>query len=612
MAYLTLIFPVAALGFVALVFSEYFPVLECPREMGRVSAAERALTRRDGAAVLVISLAYALAAFTNLGVNTAPQTFCRFTERGQYALVELDEPREIGALMYYSGLYSGSYRLQFSADGEEWVDQTAMTQEHGDLFKWQYAELAEGNGSVRFVRVIAAERLWLGEIALFDAAGERIGAEHLIYDDGCRTLFDEPDTVPDEPGYLNSSYFDEIYHARTAFEHVKNVSPYEISHPPLGKLIISLGVRLFGMTPFGWRFMGTLVGVLMLPVMYVFLKKLFGKTSVAACCTAVFAFDFMHFTQTRIATIDTYAVFFILLMYLFMYLYLSAERGAKMPRRPWLPYLALAGLSFGLGAACKWTCIYAGAGLGVLWLGDRVLRGVRLCRAGRKWHYIYETAENTLWCLLFFVIVPCLVYYLSYYPYGRANGLEGAGMYFTREYLDLVLENQRFMFSYHSGVTATHPYSSSWYQWIVDARPILYYLKYFGDGTKSSFGAFVSPLLCWGGMFALLCVGYAAIRQRDGRTAFILLGYLAQLLPWVLVTRITFEYHYFPCTVFLVLALGYVFAHLDALGGRRWPLYSFTAVSLALFAAFYPVLSGMRVPEWYSHNLLAWFPSWPF
>ncbi|MBR2717342.1 MAG: glycosyltransferase family 39 protein, partial [Oscillospiraceae bacterium] len=50
--------------------------------------------------------------------------------------------------------------------------------------------------------------------------------------------------------------------------------PYEITHPPLGKAIISLGIRLFGMTPFGWRFMGALTGVLMVPLMYLLVKQL--------------------------------------------------------------------------------------------------------------------------------------------------------------------------------------------------------------------------------------------------------------------------------------------------------------------------------------------------
>ena len=34
------------------------------------------------------------------------------------------------------------------------------------------------------------------------------------------TLIDEQRTVAAYPSYLNSTYFDEIYHARTAFEHL--------------------------------------------------------------------------------------------------------------------------------------------------------------------------------------------------------------------------------------------------------------------------------------------------------------------------------------------------------------------------------------------------------
>ena len=93
------------------------------------------------------------------------------------------------------------------------------------------------------------------------------------------------------------------------------LEPYENTHPTLGKLIISVGIRIFGMNPFGWRFMGTLFGVLMLPALYHFLKRLFGSTFLCTAGTVLFAFDFMHYVQTRIATIDTYAVFFIILMY---------------------------------------------------------------------------------------------------------------------------------------------------------------------------------------------------------------------------------------------------------------------------------------------------------
>ena len=45
---------------------------------------------------------------------------------------------------------------------------------------------------------------------------------------------------------------------------------YENTHPPLGKVIMAVGVLIFGMCPFGWRFLGTLFGVLMVPIIYNF------------------------------------------------------------------------------------------------------------------------------------------------------------------------------------------------------------------------------------------------------------------------------------------------------------------------------------------------------
>ena len=101
--------------------------------------------------------------------------------------------------------------------------------------------------------------------------------------------------VPELISWKNSAVFDEIYHPRTAYEHIIGAEPYEVSHPPLGKLIMGLGIRMFGMTPFGYRFMGTLFGVLMLPILYHLLKQLFGRTRLCFAGTLLFAFDFMHF-----------------------------------------------------------------------------------------------------------------------------------------------------------------------------------------------------------------------------------------------------------------------------------------------------------------------------
>lgn len=585
MVYITYLCPILLILFIFLLGYRFAGALAVGnlRPAGR----ENTMTKRDGLLLLVIVLAYGIRAFWGLGDLTAPQTFTHFDGEASVTL-ELEQPGQVDEVLYYTGLNTGWYSLSISDDGENFTDIAQLEQPYSSLFAWRTAETEPF--TCRYVRLTADRELYLGAFVLRDSAGEILPLTAL--DGEGAHLTDEGDTIPETPSYLNSTYFDEIYHARTAYENIQEVYPYETSHPPLGKLILSIGIRLFGMTPFGWRFMGTLTGVLMLPVLYLFLKRLFGNTAVSVCGTLVFAFDFMHFVQTRLATIDSYAVFFVLLMYYFMYRFVTE-------RKMWC--LALSGIAFGLGAASKWTCIYAGAGLAVIWLLHWVLRL-------KREKDVRALVENILFCLVFFVALPCAVYYASYYPYGKAIGLDGPGMYLDPKYAKLVWDNQVSMFTYHVGVDATHPYSSSWYQWLFDARPILYYLHY-GTGTKSAIACFVSPLLCWGGLFAMVGMVYLAFWRRDNKAGFILLGYLAQLVPWMFVKRITFEYHYFACTVFLTLALFYALDVLRRSGKRgKYAMYAVTLVSVLLFAAFSPVLTGTDTAM---TTGLKWLPSWP-
>lgn len=592
MAALRIILPAAAIALTLALFLQLAWPARTP--------IPRRTSRRGGIGIAVLTAVYAVAAFTGLGSARDPQRFCTL-EAGESAVLALDGVHSIDTVWYYTGLYTGEYTLAYSDDGITYTAAGTMPQGYADLFKWLQPQPADAApASAAYVRVTASAHLELGELALLDTQGERIAVREITGPASAAALCDEADTVPASSTYYNSSYFDEIYHARTAYEHLRGVYPYEVSHPPLGKVILSLGIRLFGMTPFGWRCMGALFGVAMLPLMWDLLRRMFRDDRVALCGAALLAFDFMHLTQTRIATIDSFATLFILLMYLLLYRYFTEGR---------LRHLAACGVAFGVGAATKWTCLYAGAGLGVLLALHWVFQGVQAHRDGDGRRYVRRLLGNIGFCLVFFVLVPGMIYYASYYPYGAARGLHGAGMYFTREYAAIVLENQRFMFTYHAGLVATHPYASRWWQWLLDLRPILYYLSY-GDGTVSTIGAFVNPLLCWGGLLALPVLVYHAVR-RDRTALFLLVGYLAQVLPWVFISRLTFEYHYFAATLFLVLALGYVFDRLRQ-RGYFGIVYAFTAASGALLALFYPVLTGVTVTRSYAWNVLKWLPDWPF
>ena len=106
---------------------------------------------------------------------------------------------------------------------------------------------------------------------------------------------------------------------------------------------------------------------------------------------------------------------------------------------------------------------------------------------------------------------------------------------------------------------------------------------------------------------------YTAIFRKDRTAGFIVIAYLAQLLPWLLVPRLIFAYHYFPCVIFLVLSLAYVFK-IIRLESKHWKVSigSFLLVSILLFVMFYPALSGMRVNNANATKLLGWLPTWPF
>lgn len=136
------------------------------------------------------------------------------------------------------------------------------------------------NDSYRYIRLTTlSDNTSLNELVLTDTNGNTVKIRDHI---GGDSLFDEQDGYRKAITFRSGTYFDEIYHARTAYEIAHGMSNYEWTHPPLGKVFISLGVRMFGMNPFGWRIIGVLFGIGMIPFMYFFGRRLFKNRTWAA------------------------------------------------------------------------------------------------------------------------------------------------------------------------------------------------------------------------------------------------------------------------------------------------------------------------------------------
>jgi dolichyl-phosphate-mannose-protein mannosyltransferase len=587
------------------------------------------LSRIDYLLIAGLTLAYAAGAFTHLGSLRAPQTCWSPSRAGETAYLDLGEAKGVGRIAYFMGLGEGAYSLELSADGRSWTGRSKLEQpSRFEKLEWR---TLSPDATARYMRVtVDTPGAALCEIGAFDGSGRRTlrltaapppsGGERGA---GASLLVDEPGTVTDQPSFLSGMYFDEIFHARTAYEHLHRLEPTETTHPPLGKDIMALGIAAFGMTPFGWRFMGTLFGVAMLPVLYLFAHRLFRRTELAFLASFLFALDFMHFVQTRIATIDTYAVFFVILMYFFMHGYLTRDFWRARTRELLVPLL-LSGVAFGLGAASKWSVLYGGAGLAIVLFASLLARGREYLAARRVLSAGVGAADRERalavqrafprralavlgWCVICFVVVPGLLYLLAYVPFLLVPG-PGHGV---RD----VLASQAGMYRYHSNVTQSHPFSSAWWQWPLMQRPAWYYMGGgLPAGEVSSIVAMGNPAVWWPGIAAVGAGVWLALRRRDASIAFVLVGLFSQLAPWALAPRkLVFIYHFFPCVPFLILAVVYG-AKVLVERHRAFVVVvgAYCAVVLGLFALFYPILSAMPVKREFVLHWLRWFDSWIF
>lgn len=109
---------------------------------------------KDLLPLFVITALYAAVAFTGLGDKQAPESFCSFSERGRYVIIELPSETPISRISYYSGLHTGRYYLQYSLDGENYTDEAVMEQKYSDLFKWHDATLSEIGKGTKYIRII--------------------------------------------------------------------------------------------------------------------------------------------------------------------------------------------------------------------------------------------------------------------------------------------------------------------------------------------------------------------------------------------------------------------------------------------------------------------------
>ena len=596
------------------------------------------LDRKSVALMLLITLIYSLLAFFRLGTDKIPQTSIYLDRKGQSVTVELKEPSEVSRFCLYK--WRGrkkdiTIETRLSPDDPWHV--AYGPEELSSHMRWKTLDL-DVEGKVKFVRItFEGKEITLAELCVLDKNDQPLEItvpkewnKNLTDVDKLDNLTDEQELLDADSSSLTFAYFDEYLYALTANAYIHGGTGLENTHPVLGKVVESLGIRIFGMNSIGWRIMGTLSGILMLPVFFFLARRVLRNNKWALVATFLMAVEAMHYTQTRLATIDSFPLLFILLAYLFMLRYYQhpTVEGEKVN-------LFLSGLAFGLACSFKWIGAYAGVGLAVVFFAFFVSK----IRAYRKedpdfytGRYIASTVAS---CVVFFVMVPAAVYIGSYLPvafgpFSEIQGWKG------------VWENQKYMWNFHSTLEQTFDFSSKWWGW-----PLMIggFSSYFGTsltGLKSRIIVTGNPLIWWASVPAVLYAIYGFLFGRKVRTPYLrtapgegelldtgaleagwkplkpwarierfdagvflaVVAYLCQYVPWMLVSRELFIYHYFASAEISILLITWALKRWSANSrAGRITTWIYLGLAALAFACMFPILNGFFVDGWYAEIL---------
>lgn len=582
----------------------------------------KGITCLEIASITALTILFLLFASLNMGSVMMPSSCWHPMSAGEE---ELQVVFDFGSVQQMKEVYiflGDEKRTKFDVYGgtppDNWKILSSYDNDpakHVHFCSWERINL--GNKSTRFLKfVFDAEESEgkIGEILVISAENEKIEPVKVSGENATR-LVDEQDVIKLPITQKYGAYFDEMYFVRTAKEHLNHVEPYEWTHPPLGKLIIAGGILCFGMNPFGWRILGVLAAAAMIPIMFLFGKRIFKNAAAGFFAAFLLTSDFMHFSLARLATGEIFILLFSLLMFYFAFDYFSkreeegeGEGGGKKTSSS----LFLSIIFFGLCFAVKWTAIYGFFSIFALLLINNL----------RNKKPIFSDYKIVLAGLF----VSAAIYIATYIPYMLAG--EGHSL------LD-VLQLQLRMFGYHAGIEATHPFSSPWWSWPLMLKPLWMYSNTL-DGTAmvSTIVLMGNPAIWWCSIPALILIGIRLIadkirkREYSFVSLFILIPFLLQWIPYVVITRILFIYHFVPNVPFMIFALTYWTTFLPAVKTLtknsslenkalskeniiKCIVIAFLISIAVLFFLFYPVISGYPVAYEYKESL-RWLSGWAF
>ena len=413
--------------------------------------------------------------------------------------------------------------------------------------------------------------------------------------------------------------FDEVYFGKFASAYFNHKYYFDI-HPPLGKLMIAGFAGVFGFKDadfsfakigeafsaknlFILRFLPAFFGTLFILLVYLLILALDASKKAAIFGAFLALFDNAMLTQSKFILLDMILISFGLLAF---YLFVLSRKEKNFSRKQTV-LLIISAISAAFAVGIKWTGISFMGLIFLFMLYD-------LARGGVK--------KNFAFSLVIFSVVPILVYISIFAIHFKLLNLPGPGDAYmstnfqTKTFFGKFTELNGAMYSYSAGLKATHPYGSKWYEWPFMQKSIWYWTKNI-NGAKANIYLLGNPFV-WFGVFVSIVVAFFGVVFRKFRKNFgapfyiLLLGYFANLLPYIFISRVAFLYHYLPALTLGILISSLLIHqfYFEKSKSNILLIYSLFLFSLFLFFSFLIFTSfSFSLFSLFSFLILSSFPS---
>ena len=392
--------------------------------------------------------------------------------------------------------------------------------------------------------------------------------------------------------------FDEVYYVDGARDLIKygvevtGSQPEFIVHPPLGKWMIALGIRIFGDSEFGWRISSSIVGTLLILLVALIAYKLFYSPLLTAGASLLMALDGLALVHSRTALLDLFLTFFILLATFFWII-----------NKPWAT-----GIFLGCALATKWSALYFIA----------LFFAIALYRIF-TFHQFKEMPAAIARKIASYLLLPLCIYVLSWWGWFSSD--RGWDRQWSSSVVKSFWHYHMQILNFHTNLTQAHSYQSNPWGWSLMLRPTSFYYQEGGacgaPKCSQEILALGTPLIWWAGTIAMLTViglwvSHLYLLKRDRALNVIVVGIVAGYLPWFLFQKRTvFSFYSIVFEPFMILALLYCAKKILAIPGKA------SQIALALFVAliainffyFLPLFNAAPIPydAWLARM---WLPSW--